>query len=135
MNMSTDVQTVNAIDAGIERYFPLAELPDGTEIAPGNYALGISTGSGGFYITGTPHELDAWVIDARKLADEILAFDLEPLRLSDFKPDEDGDFQCPRCDVFFEVGEFGDFAELASAIDDHAASHQPPPPPTGIDAI
>lgn len=123
-----DMEVIDAQRAGAEWYQPGAEI--GEDVVPlGHYAIGMSTGSGGVFVVGTPDDLQKWVKQVGLAADNVQAHSLTPLTLIDFAPDEDGNYPCPRCSEevgpLFEPNGWADLQGMINAITTHITTQHP----------
>lgn len=120
--MGSHYETMNAAETSVGGYTPLQDIGD-DKVPAGQYAIGLDLSDGGAFFVGTIEDIVALSDRINNTTLRLVVLDQAPLRLKDFEADEDGAFACPRCEESFDQRSYSDFAEMAHAVDDHAASH------------
>lgn len=92
------------------------------QIDAGQYGIVLS-GNEACYGVGTPDALDQWATSIRQAVDEIVEHAAEPLAMGDFRANEDGNYECPRCDWVGEPGFYGTLHDLMSNVTAHIQGH------------
>lgn len=120
--MSGHFETTEAKHAGVDWYAPLQNMGGSDDDVPaGQYAIGIDLSDGGAFYVGTLEELETFAGRVHDAFAQAQNHAERPLTLADFAPDEDGNYQCPRCDdtQTYEPLAYGDLAGLVSDIQQH----------------
>jgi hypothetical protein len=119
MTMSAHFETSRALESSASWYGPGAEIGEDT-VPAGEYAVGIDLPDGGAFWVGTAEEIDAFVGRIQNRVDLIKKDAARPLTFSDFEPDEDGNYPCPRCkDETFEPAGYVTLAEFTRGVQQH----------------
>ncbi len=124
MTVTTNWNDLHAHEASIDWSYPLMER--GADYnKPGEYAITIA-GDDVFAVYGKPDDLIEFARQVTVSARQIHTASLGPGHVQDFRPDEDGSFQCPRCEEgLFDPHSFDNFGELADAIAQHVVDQHP----------
>jgi hypothetical protein len=126
MIVGSHFETTGAKGAQVHWYAPGEEI--GADVVePGQYAIGIDLPDGGAFWVGTIPELNSWVdrvVDAVNAATD---HSQKPLTIRDFAPDEDGNYQCPRCTdtQLYEPQQYADLFALVKDIEHHIKAAHP----------
>jgi hypothetical protein len=121
--MSTRYEGVGASSAGTGWESPGAAIGDDT-LERGQYALVINYDEV-FYIQGTPDELRAFLVRLDERLQNIEAHSTGPVGYGDVTTDEDGDYRCPRCEMYWSPQDQGDLFSLLTEVKAHLDLHNP----------
>lgn len=122
--MGSHFETMEAKATGVGSYRPGEEIGDDT-VPSGMYAIGFDLSDGGAFFVGTAAEIEAFGQRIGQHLDRIRDMAARPLTLHDFKPDEDGNYQCPRCTdtQLYEPLDYESLSMLITDIRDHITGH------------